>query len=704
MKLFQALILLSLPLAAAACTFDDERFVEDDDGPGGAAWNHDDNVSCSDTAECGDGEICEDGVCQMARCIEEYSSLPPMGANHYFGTDGEFTVISDDTWIDAFEPTDSSYINSWDLSGSGKVLDVAGGNLLGTRPQTVAVAIEFSETLHIKTPTGTTTIDIGMWPKAIAAGDIDADNIDELVAFAEDGTIALCNLDDKTCSSAKIDGVTGKDVAVADIDGDGFQEAIFLLDNQGTSELIIWNPDAEETGQEETYGWSISFPVRAIAAGMISGGNTAEVVMLEDGGWWGWADDKLHVFSPAAENFVGQKGINGHTKDIAVGDRNSDDIEEIAVLTEGKQIELISMGSDAQLETLSLTAVNVGTNVQRISIADWDGDSASGRLVSGPELISGKAVPVAALMFPPYPAKVAVGALSANITLGDVETQDESHHDTVSLGVGMGLKFGAEAFGFKAKVGGYFNKDFSYTKRVTKQLTTGARYWILAQPELLGTSYAPVIMSCGCYHRYQYELDDPGNLIGGSGQTVDVYVPVGGQTQLWSSKRYNAMAELTGTLPQVVVPITVGDTKSYPNSYQTLDGFAIAEEDMLFPEVPTYTASDVGFVSYWLQSGETVSNEVAEKTTLGATGSFGGGIVEVNADVSIGITQGYSVAIGKSSLWAGGVPPIPDNPQTPEDEYELHRYNFQPFVYRQHYTDVYGEDAGFYVMHFAVNQ
>jgi len=705
MKLWNVLVLaVSIPLATGACGATDDGAGDDGAGPGQTPWNHDANVSCSTTDECGAGEICEDGICQMERCVESYASLAPMGNNHYFGTDSEFAVISDSSWVDSFEPADSEYINSWDLqSAGGKVLDVAGGNLTGSRPHSIAVAIEFSEMLQIKGPTGVSTLNIGMWPSFLATGDTDADSTDELVAFSEDGTIALCNIDEGNCSAAKIDGVVGKDVAVADIDGDGFDEALFLLDHEGESELIIWNPDAEKTEQEETYGWSFNFPVRAIAAGSISGSPVAEVVLLEDGGWWGWANDKLHVFSPSQEAFVSSHDINGHTKDVTVGDRNSDEKEEIAILTDDKKIELMEI-SDNELVAVSTTTVTVATAVERISMLDWNGDSASGRLVHGPELIAGKAVPIAALMFPPYPAKAAVGALNANITLGDTESHDESMSDTVSLGVGIGLKFGAEAFGFKAKVGGYLNKDFSYTERVTKTFTTGARYWVLAQPDLHGTAYAPVVMSCGCYHRYQYELDDPANLLGGSGQTVDMYMPVGGQTQLWSSKRYNAMAAATGTLPEVLVPVRVGDETSYPNAPQTLDGQPIHPDDMLFPETPSYQLSDVGFVSFWLQSGEIVSNEVAESTTIGITGSFGGGVVEVNTDVSVGVTQGYSISVGKSTLFAGGIPPVPDDPNTPEDEYEVHRYSFQPFVYRQRYTDANGEEAGMYVMHFAVNK
>jgi len=700
------LAVLALPLALAACTAPaDDGIGDGTKTPGASVLNNNQDVTCTTTDECGDGEICEDGICQMARCLDDYDSEPPMGTNRYFGTDGEFAVISDNTWVDAFEGSDGQYINSWDLSGAGgKVVDVAGGNLTGLRPHSVAVAVEFSDVVHINGPGGITQLEIGIWPQALAAGDIDADGIDELVAFATDGTIAVCQVDVGTCSGASIDGASGKDVAVADVDGDGFEEPVFLIDYEGSSQLIVWNTDAEQTEQESTYGWSFNFPVVAMSAGKLSAdAPAADVMLLEDGGWWGWSSDKLHGFRPSAEDFFVEADLSGHTLDIALGDRNSDDKDEIAVLTDDKKIQTMSFDG-ATVSTVMTTDVTVGTSAERISFVDWDGDSASGRLVDGPELVAGKAVPIAAMMFPPYPAGVAVGALSANITLGDVESNDETMSDTLSLGVGMGLSFGAEAFGFKAKVGGYLNQDFSVTKSVKKSFQIGARYWILAQPELHGTAYAPVIMSCGCYHRYRYETEDPAGLIGGSGQIVDIFSPVGGQTQLWSSLRYNAMAEATGTVPKIEVPIRVGDEKSYPQTIEGIDGQPVAPEDMLFPEVPTYQISDVGFVSFWLVAGETQTNEVATTTTLGVESSFGAAGLELNTDVHIGVGQGYSVSVGKSSLFAGGIPPVPDDPNTPEDEFDVYRYNFSPYVYRQHYVDPSGEDAAYYVMHFAVGQ
>ena len=50
------------------------------------------------------------------------------------------------------------------------------------------------------------------------------------------------------------------------------------------------------------------------------------------------------------------------------------------------------------------------------------------------------------------------------------------------------------------------------------------------------------------------------------------------------------------------------------------------------------------------------------------------------------------------------MPPLGDNPDTPEDEYQYRRYSFAPMVHREHYTDAAGEDAGYYVVSYSVGQ
>jgi len=508
---------------------DQTASIPEGEGPGSTPWHDGTDVTCATVDDCGAGEACDGGVCVMARCVETYESLAPLGKSHFFGTDAEVTVISDETWVDAFEASDGAYLSSWDLSGGGRVLDVAGGNLVGERPQTIAVAIEQSNVVRLQGPAPAAELDVGIWPQVLAAGDVDGDGLDEIVAFGQGGAISLCHVDEMSCEGAMLDGATANDVAVGDVDADGFAEPIFLYESDGETLLVVWNHDAEITGQESTVAWSVSFPAKAFSAGDLDGDYRAELVLLEDGGWWGWADDQVHVLSVASEQIIASVSVSGRTIDVALGDRDSDDQAEIGVLRDGQQFELMELSGQLELTSLGVAPITVGNEATRISMVDWDGDSAFGRLIAGPELVAGEAVPVAALYFPPYPHKVAVGALSAKITVGEVESHSESLSDTLSLGVGLGISFGAETGIFKAKVGAKLSTSLKHTHKTTASYSVGARYSLHAKPDLYGTSYAGVIMSCGCYHRYRYEADDPAGFVGGSGQTVEIYVPVGGQ-------------------------------------------------------------------------------------------------------------------------------------------------------------------------------
>ncbi len=693
-------------LAANACTGVD---ATDDDGssglstgsgPGSTPYNED--VNCESDTDCMTGEVCGAGVCQMDRCAEKFQSLAPMGNNHYFGTDGELAIISDDTYVDGFEPSSEGYLNSWNLEQyGGKVVDVAGGDFTGERPQGVAVAMEFSDVVRIRQGSQITEFNVAIWPTAIAAGDVDADGLDEVIAFAEDGTISVCHVDTKICQAAKLPGAKGKDVAVADVDGDGYDEAVFLFEKNDKSDIVVWNIDHELTGDKESKGWELSFPVRALSAGRFVADGPESVVLLEDRGWWGFKDDRVHMFSTTAEEITLSKDVNGETLDVAVGDRDSDDLDEIVILRKDKQYQVLSF-ADATLSSEGIFPVTVGSKATRLSIVDWNGDSASGRLVEGPKLVSGEVVPLAMLNFPPYPAKVAKGALNAGIAMGNTESSDQSVSETVALNLGLAVGYGVETPVFKAKVTGYLNKSFSNTKTLTKSVAIGQSFAAYAQPDFHGTDYALVVLSCGCFHRYSYVTEDPSFRIGGSGQTVDLFIPVGGQTTLWSTKRYNAMAKAVGGLPIIEPNTKIGVIDSFPGEAKTLTGAPIPEEDLVFLDTPLYQASDVGFTGFRLSAAESETNALAESTTIGVKGSFGAGGVSVDADVGLGFTQGYSVNIGKSTLFTGRIPPIPDDPKTPEDEYKIHRYAFQPVVYREHYVNAQGEDAGFYVITYAV--
>ncbi|MEQ9324929.1 MAG: hypothetical protein RIF41_37525, partial [Polyangiaceae bacterium] len=173
----KAVVWAALTLATLGCgpTSDGDR-SDLGDVPGATPWHDGDDVACTTTDDCASGESCEEGVCVMARCLDSYTSVAPLGKSVYFGLDAEVTVISDDTWIDAFESSDGSYLNSWDLSGAGgKVVDVTGGNMMGERPQTIAVAVEFSDVVRLSGPAPAPELSVGIWPKTLASGDVDGD-------------------------------------------------------------------------------------------------------------------------------------------------------------------------------------------------------------------------------------------------------------------------------------------------------------------------------------------------------------------------------------------------------------------------------------------------------------------------------------------------------------------------------------------------
>jgi hypothetical protein len=694
-KHWLAALLLLVPVGCVA-TDDGERF----DGPGNRPWNEE-SVTCTTDEECGADEACENGVCQMRRCAGDYESLAPLGQNHYFGTDGEIAVVSDQSFIDSFEATSGGYIDSLELEGE-QVIDVAGGNLTGERPQGIVVALAGSSRVLVAQSGSVRELDVGVVPAAIATGDVDADSLDELVAFGADGSIALCEVETSSCQHATIDGAAGRDAAVADVDGDGFAEPIFLFDLGGQSEIIIWNPNAETTGQEASYGWQFNVAPRAMAAGDLDGDRVAEVVLLEDGGWWGWADDRVHLFSVTQEDFLGSQDVDGETHDVAVGDRNSDDVAEVAILRQDHMLEVFTSPSPGTLSSTLVAPITVGDSADRLAMLDWDGDSASGKLVSGPELVTGSAVPTMVVMFPPYDASLSDGVSS--LWVGNSMDSSESTSDTVSLSLGVMVGFGLETPIFEAKVSASLERSISVTKTVSRSMSIGQRWSVEPNPEMLGFDYAGVVMSCGCYHRYRYETEDPADRIGGSGQIVEIFIPVGGQTLMWSSKRYNAAAAALGTMPPIDVPLRIGEPGSYPATPTTLSGEPIPQEDLVFPDVPAYPVSDVAATSFWLSASESETNEVAESIEMGVSGSIGALGAEVEVSAGVGFSTGYAITVGSEATFSGDIPAIFDDPATPEDEYSVNRYNFTPHVYRHHYLDQQGEDAGYYVLTFSVSR
>ena len=692
MRLFTVAVVVSL---AAACAPDPTPPGVGGDPPGSKPWTSDD-VACTDKSDSSVGETCLDGVCQMERCAADFASTAPLGTHRYFLVDSELAVVGDHSYVDGFE---DDYLGSWDLSGF-VLTDVAGGDLTGTRPHALAVGIEGLSGVRVQSGEGESTLDLSFEPVGLGVGEVDGDGVDELVALSG-SSLAVCHVDAGACEEFTLDGADLQDLALADVDGDGYAEVIALEVQGGESLVYVWNVDAATTGDDALLVWSLNKAAFAVAAGDVDADGRAEVLLLEDGGYWGWVGDRLHVFSPSQEQVLTSADVDGGTVDLAAADRDNDGKLEVYVLRDDRSVDAL-VAEAGSLVVVGQTQLAVGTTAQKITTLDWDGDSPSGRLLSGPELIAGETVPVALLVVPPSDLDLSDGF--GRTTLGNSESQTVTESEMLSLGVGLVVSYGADLGSIaKAKVQAQFERETSVTKAVAEGISIGQSYAIAGDESMVGGPQAGVVLSCGCFHHYRYETEDPAGLLGStSASSFDVLVPVGGQSGLFSLSRYNRMAEKLGTLPIIPLESRIGDVASYPTQPLTLDGQSIPQEDVLFPELPPMVVSDVGKVGWSASVRESETNTAATTTRIGFGGSLGAFGVEVSGNVYTRFQTAYSLAVGFDTSFSGDVPPILDSPKTPEDEFLDGRYSFAPVVYRQHYENAAGEDAAFYVIDYVV--
>ena len=111
------------------------------------------DVTCANDTDCNSSEKCIDQVCQVPRCIESFSSAPPVGELHTFLR--ELDVIVSDAvpyganyWVDGYLPHDSLTYppngGSWEGTAD-PIVDIEGGRYFPSRPEAVAMAIEGSD-------------------------------------------------------------------------------------------------------------------------------------------------------------------------------------------------------------------------------------------------------------------------------------------------------------------------------------------------------------------------------------------------------------------------------------------------------------------------------------------------------------------------------------------------------------------------------
>lgn len=693
--------------------------VLDYEGPGSDAWGEVD-ITCATASDCLTGEACIDGICQVEKCTTGLAETePPIGESLLFYQDSELAVADTnsyqgDYWIDGYAPGGSmSYEYSWSAGGSS-ISDVAGGNFLGNRLEDYAVITGQSKLAVLDSQGHSVNLD--HTPDHLDAGDIDGDGLDEAVAVSDRGDTAVCSMDTGRCEYYSFSGgVDTLDVAVGDIDGDTLAEIVYLVQIDGYRYLYGFNPDYELSGQVD--GWwyypgdDNDNPQR-IAVGDLDGDRVEEVVGLWNDACWDWCDDSVKAWAPYESDKGGEfyeiaSGvIDGYTvtHDLTAADTDVDEIAEIYVLADDSRTVEFGLSGSSSLEKRGSGTASVSGAPNRIAAADHDGNSPRAYRKGDSEPVEGAVLPIMVMTLPPYDKEHSAGP--SRVGYGDGESVSESLTDTVSLGLSVDVGVGGDFWSiFGAKLSSKVSWYVSESVTTTETLYQGNRYSIEAEPELYGPYYGAVVLGWGCFDAYTYEVDDPSNLIGEvDDEDFVMVVPTGGGVSLWSTARYNAMAEAIGNLPVIDIPYEVGNVDAYPTTPKRLDGTDLPSSELLFPNPTKYTVSDVGDTSWWDSVTESETNSQTMGTDLSASASLTVAGVTVGGGTSYGWGESYSLTVGTNAMFNGTLPAVPDDPDTPEDEYSSHRYAAIPYVYLHDYTDHEGNEASFYVMTYSVER
>src|SRR5262249_25395954 len=151
--------------------------------------------------------------------------------------------------------------------------------------------------------------------------------------------------------------------------------------------------------------------------------------------------------------------------------------------------------------------------------------------------------------FPPYDATVSNGV--SGVAVGNRADMSTDASTTVALSAGVEVGVGADFLGvFSARLSSKLSTEVSHTHSAGTHSSVGTKFSLRPQVSLYGDRYGAVVVGCSCFHSYVYEVVDPANRAGGSGHRVTMVVPVGGQTTVLSTPRYDALAMHLGSMPQ----------------------------------------------------------------------------------------------------------------------------------------------------------
>jgi len=682
------------------------------------------SLDCAGPSDCLVNEVCIDGSCQVDRCSANVESTdPPIGPALTFFQDAEFAVadaepVDERYWATELSP-DPSGVDFYEAVDS-PILDLFGGNFGYHREEHYGFLHDGGWTISL--PGAVLDLPLDAPAIAVASGDVDGDGVDEIVAIDAVDRLWVCEAELDGCDPFDVDdGLEQLDVTVADVDGDSIEEPVLLLADDDRSYLFAFDAHIDDVGTIGSFFGEVDDTwVTRVAGADTDGDYVAELVVLRDACVLDLCDDELFLLRPALDGGEGvfqrafRSSIPSHEViDIAASDTDADDRAEIFALTRDNAVLVEQVGPTAFTHVDAFEDLPGTGDATHIAMADHDGDAPRATLLDGPLPVEGDVVPLAVVLIPPYDRQYSDG--DAGASYGTSESSDIGESEGNSFGVNFSIgASGSIVPGLvTAKASARFSQKTSTTRNFRESYRVGLLHSVRGNPDQLGPAHAGVVLAWGCYDSYLYEVDDPyGKLSDGKvrineGQML-LNVPTGGGEALYSTSRYNAMAERLGSMPVVDVPYEVGDPDSYPSQPETIDGRPLGPDDVVFENPGTYEVSDIGDTRFSLSYSQSESVSTSTTRSVGINGGVSVGNKIFGIDVGAGAdwswSDGYSVGVGEGAIFRGGTPRIIDDPTTPEDEFAVHKFRYQPWVYLQEWTNPFGEPASYVVLTYSVER
>lgn len=655
------------------------------------------NVTCQADADCLAGEVCVDQVCQIERCTQTYSSEPPLGGTFPIRGEQEVVVLAYDWW------SGDQHHLSWDVAGTSlptlgataagtdRLLDLSGGHVVDERPEALVLLERDTRVVSVFHATDNRLVTTPFRAGAITTGDVDGQGVEEILTAAADGRWASCHAPTDTCVQGQVGQFTMEDAGAGDVDGDGLAELVLVGDGELAIVHVVpgpGEPDYDVYDISDAEAWRV-------AVADLEGDGRAEIVTLvsdsldlfaDDVVTWGLSGSRLVRLdtSTPGNNFlvdldVGDTGATGNARMIGI---TSDEYARLGTWT-GMRWNF-SVNRD----------VDRGWEHDRVALADLDGNGVIGVLGDGPHVMPASVVPLAVLHHGPYDAERSAGVSSVSLGLESGIGSSASEAVSLQLGASVGVTAPLVGAGVSTSVSMTVQRKLKTAR--SERVRTG--YGVDAAPEVFGDHSAAVVLGWGCFHGYDYEVDDPEGFASdpAADNRLRVSIPVGGGTTAWSSHRYDAVVAALGHGTPLDVPHVVGDPSTYP---ATLD---VSPADLLFPEPPELSVSDVASVTWRYALAESTSEEVSQGLALKVDAKVDAPGFQFGASAGVGNTEAYTVSADSLMLFSGRIPPLPDDPATPEDEFLAHRYGVTPWVYLRDLEAPSGESVSVFVVDYTV--